>query len=255
MRRNKTEWSNDFNKADSQWLRMLGFHFLILLCFCAVVILAILYADTSHAAEPPPVSPYQIPAYDGHPRDFKAPVPAMATAPTIDGDVIFTTIAHCVPEEVPWTLDIKAVGGARATENNTISTFDSSGLSRYYVGIVAEMPLYSATEINRERQMQYTRRAEVAANIQALLKGLADRRRAQRELGLYASLEARSQARVAAGIVEVSEQVAYLEKVAAAQATLDSAAAQIEGARLALVGQCRDTVAEQVNDYLKEVTR
>lgn len=187
---------------------------------------------TSHAETPPNITPYQIPAYDGHPRDFKAPVPAMSPA-----------------------LEVKAVSGARAAENNTITTFDNSGISRYYVGIVAEMPLYSATEVNRERQREYSRRADVAANIQALLKGLADRRRAQRELGLYTSLEARSQARVAAGIVEVSEQVTYLEKVAAAQATLDSAAAQIQGARLALVGQCRDTVAEQVNDYLKEVTR
>ncbi len=210
---------------------------------------------TSHAETQPNITPYQIPAYDGHPRDFKAPVPAMSPAPEVDGDAIFQAVAHCFPENVPWTLEVKAVSGARAAENNTITTFDNSGISRYYVGIVAEMPLYSATEVNRERQREYSRRADVAANIQALLKSLADRRRAQRELGLYTSLEARSQARVAAGIVEVSEQVTYLEKVAAAQATLDSAAAQIQGARLALVGQCRDTVAEQVNDYLKEVTR
>lgn len=81
------------------------------------------------------------------------------------------------------------------------------------------------------------------------------RRRAQRELGLYTSLEARAQKRVAMGLMEASEQIGYLEKVAQAQAALDAATAHIEGARLALVGQCRDEVAEEVNRYLKEVTQ
>jgi len=87
------------------------------------------------------------------------------------------------------------------------------------------------------------------------LLGLSGRRRAQRELGLYASLEARSQQRVGLGLTEAAEQIGYLEKVAQAQAKLDDANASIEGARLALVGQCRDEVANEVNDYLKEITQ
>jgi hypothetical protein len=208
------------------------------------------------AAEPvPEIPPYRIPTFDGADRDFKAPVPAMAPAPEVDGDSIFRMVVNCFPERVAWGLELDAVAGTRWTEDNGITTFDTSGLARHYVGLVAKMPLYSATEINRERQTEYQRREQVATNLKALLSGLADRRRAQRELGLYTSLEARSQKRVALGIVEATEQIDFLEKVAQAQAKLDDANAQIEGARLALVGQCRDEVANQVNDYLKEVTR
>ena len=101
-----------------------------------------------------------------------------------------------------------------------------------------------------ERTKEYQRRQEVAANVSALLKAVADRRRAERELGLFASLEARSQKRVYLGVAEAVEQVTYLEKVAQSQSDLDASQAAIEGARLALVGQCRDEVADEVNGYL-----
>jgi hypothetical protein len=57
------------------------------------------------------------------------------------------------------------------------------------------------------------------------------------------------------GIVDASEQIGYLEKVAQAQSELDDAGARIEGARLALAGQCRDGVANEVNAYLIDITR
>lgn len=206
------------------------------------------------AEEPPAIPPYRIPTFDGKERDFKEPVPAMAPAPEVDGDAIFTMVVNCFPERVKWGLELDAVAGLRESAGG-VSTFDTSGLAKHYVGIVAKMPLYSATEINRERQTEYSRREQVATNIKALLSGLADRRRAQREIGLYTSLESRSQQRVSLGIVEANEQIGYLEKVAQAQGKLDDANAQIEGARLALSGQCRDEVANQVNDYLKDVTQ
>jgi hypothetical protein len=178
----------------------------------------------------------------------------MQSAPEINGDAIFSMVVNCFPERVKWGLELDVVAGARESSGG-VTTFDTSGLARYYIGIVARMPLYSATEINRERQGEYHRRQEVSGNISKLLAGLADRRRAQRELGLYSSLEARAQARVAMGIVDASEQIGYLEKVAQAQSELDDAGARIEGARLALAGQCRDGVANEVNAYLIDITR
>lgn len=216
--------------------------------------LALVSLGVCQAEEAPKIPPYQIPTFDGKGRDFKEPIPPIAPAPEVDGDAIFSMVVNCFPERVKWGLELDAVGGIRESSDG-VSTFDTSGLARHYVGIVAKMPLYSATEINRERQTEYQRREQVAKNIKALLSGLADRRRAQRELGLYTSLEARSQQRVSLGIVEATEQVGYLEKVAQAQSKLDDANAAIEGARLALVGQCRDGIADEVNHYLKEVTR
>lgn len=210
--------------------------------------------DQRDAAAPPPIPPYQIPTFDGAQRDFRSPIPAMQPAPAINGGAIFNMVINCFPERIKWGLEVEAVAGIRESANG-VTTFDTSGLARHYVGIVARMPLYSATEINRERQEEYRRRQEVADRISKLLAGLAYRRRAQRELGLYSSLEARAQARVAMGIVEASEQIGYLEKVAQAQSKLDDANARIEGARLALVGQCRDGVAAEVNAYLTEITR
>lgn len=204
--------------------------------------------------KPPQIPPYQIPTYSGETRDFRGPIPAMKPAPSIDGDAIFRMIVNCYPVKSKFGLDVDAVAGARWSDRG-ITTFDNSGLARYYVGIVAKLPLYSATELDRAREREYQRRTKTATAIAALLHGLADRRRAQRELGLYSSLEARSQKRVAIGITTVEEQVRYLEKVAAAQAKLDDADATIEAARLELVGQCRDGVADEVNAYLKRITR
>lgn len=202
----------------------------------------------------PEIPPYEIPTYDGKPLNFQEPVPAMRPAPKVNGDGIFQVIVNCYPVKSKFALDIELTGGARYSED-AITTFDNSGLSRYYVGIVAKMPLYSATELDRQREREYRRRTETADSIKALMKGLADRRRAQRELGLYSSLEARSQKRVAVGVVSVEEQVGYLEKVAQSQARMDDAQASIEGSRLGLVAQCRDGVADQVNDYLTRITQ
>lgn len=197
---------------------------------------------------PPDIQPYQIPTFGGEAREFKLSEP-IKPAPRIDGDAIFKAVVACFPERVQWGLELDAVAGARATDGG-VSTFDTAGLAKYYAGVVAKMPLYSATELTAERTKEYQRRQEVAANVSALLKAVADRRRAERELGLFASLEARSQKRVYLGVAEAVEQVTYLEKVAKSQSDLDAAHAAIEGARLALVGQCRDEVADDLNGYL-----
>ena len=57
------------------------------------------------------------------------------------------------------------------------------------------------------------------------------------------------------GVTETPEQVRYLEKVVKAQSNLDDANAKILAARLALVGQCREEVTDQVNAYLTGITR
>jgi hypothetical protein len=210
--------------------------------------------EREKAQPPPDIQPFEIPTLRGNKRDFHY-IPPVKLSRQIDADGVFRMVVNCFPERPQWGLDVKAVAGARFAEENTISTFDTSGLSRYYAGIVAEMPLYSAEEQFRIRDAETKRRGEAAANVAALLKALADRDRALRMVGIGESVEARSQYRVHEGIAPAEEQIAYLKEVAGSMGDLDAANAAIVAARLALVGQCRDEVAETVNDYLKEVTR
>jgi hypothetical protein len=117
------------------------------------------------------------------------------------------------------------------------------------------MPLYAPDEQFRVRDQEAKRREGAARDVAALLKALADRDRALRLIGIGESVEARSQIRVQEGIAPAEEQIGYLKEVAGAVADLDAANAAIIAARLALAGQCRDEVAEDVNEYLKTVTR
>lgn len=117
------------------------------------------------------------------------------------------------------------------------------------------MPLYSAEELNKQRTQEYQRRGEVATNVAALLKALADRDRALRLIGIDESVEARSQIRVYEGLAPAEEQIGYLKEVVSRTGDLVTAEASITAARLALSSQCRDELADQVNDYLKVVTQ
>lgn len=214
--------------------------------------------ETRPAPPAPKVPRYKVPPFDGKARDFRAPVPLMEPLVQVDSDALFQVVRDCFPEYVSWGIDVSAIAGARYSDDGlfvSVNGTEQSALSKYWVGIVARMPLYSAAEINRERAEELRRRESIASNIQALVKALSDRRRAQRELGYYAGLEARAGVRVDMGIAETAEQVGFAEKVNAAMNKLDEARATIDGARIALVGQCRDEVRASVNSYLLEVVR
>lgn len=286
MRQNKPD-----PYPDSFWLLAAGFNLLLCLVFLLFfIVVAWLSIGTAHAWEwqfpikldesksehptetvkpvpredappqvnadqpkPPAVLPYQFPTYDGQGGDFRAQVPELAPFPDIDTEAVFQVVVNCFPERVPWGFEVKAVAGARYTENNTVSTFDTAGLSKYYAGVVAEIPLFSASEINTERRAEYQRRTQLADNIASFIKGLAAMRRAWREIGLYNGATLRSQERVKEGIAPTTEQVGYVEKVAEAYSKLDDAKAAVEAARLSLYGQCRNEVADEVNNYLVAV--
>nr|AAW51297.1 hypothetical protein SOA0008 [Vibrio cholerae] len=123
-------------------------------------------------------------------------------------------------------------------------------ISEHYVGIVGKMPLYSTTEQSRERQWEYQRRTSTATSVAAFAQARADRNYAYRLMGLYLSLEARSQQRVAQGVASVNEQVALLEKVAGSHRNVLAHEAKIVEHRLALVALCEDSYSKSVNQYL-----
>jgi hypothetical protein len=223
--------------------------FMICACFIwsilAVLIALFIPIEAKGASS---VSPYEIPTFTGEKVEWGKIKPAINPLPTIDGDYLQGIVTNCYPEK-PWSIELSAKAGIqyRKTIEGEITTSDSSP---YYAGIVFNMPLYSGSEVDMMRNREYKRRIATAGTISELIKAVALKRRAQRMMGLYLSLEKRSQARVKNGIVSVNEQIMYLEKVANTQAELDQANASIEGSRISLVAQCRPEVAEDVNNII-----
>lgn len=220
--------------------------------FACLLICASVQAEEN---KPPNIEPYKIPTFTGEAVDWHKIKPAINPQKNIDGDAIFNVINKCYPLKSGFGLEVNLRAGMNYKPNTNdsnnsttvVQTYDSQS---YYAGIVANMPLYSDIEIDKERKLEYQRREQTAMTIKEMLSAVAAKRRAERMMGLYTSLEKRSQARVENGIASVDEQIGYLEKVATTQAELDKAKAEIEGARIALIGQCRPEVVEQVNDYI-----
>ena len=180
-------------------------------------------AATAEEQKPPTIKPFEIPTYTGKPVDWNHQKSAINPLPKIDSDAIFKVVNRCYPLKSGFGLDVSLKAGAtyRDTNNSTqINTLDSN---RYYAGIVANMPLYSDVEIDKDRKLEYQRRMQTTETIKALLTAVATKRRAERLMGLYQALEARSKERVKQAITPVEEQIAYLEKVATTQGELDAA--------------------------------
>lgn len=217
---------------------------------CALFLTSTLAQAGEFDDRPPPViEPYQIPTFTGEPVDWHKMKPAINPKRQVNGDAIFSVINKCYPLKSGFGLDVSFRSGVnyRPSSSSTVQTADSQS---YYAGIVANMPLYSDVEIDKDRKIEYQRRMQTTRTIKEMLVSIAAKRRAERMMGLYLSLEKRSQARIDTGIAPVEEQISYLEKVAATQGELDAALATIESARLALIGQCRSDVVDQVNAYI-----
>lgn len=202
--------------------------------------------------EAPKVQPFEIPTFDGGKRDFRAPATAWAKAPRIDGDAIFRMIVACYPAKSRWNLDVDLQGAVRNT-----SAVDVTGtqIGRHMIGIVARMPLYSASEVDREREREYRRRQDTAQTVADLVGQLATRNQAVRVLALAGSMEQRAQVRVNQGIADADEQIKWLDRVAGAEKDLITAESKAAEARLKLVSQCRDETSDTVNAYLTELSQ
>lgn len=202
--------------------------------------------------DPPKVQPYEIPTFDGGKRDFRAGATSWTKAPKIDGDAIFRMIVACYPAKSRWNLDVDLLGAVRNT-----SAVDVTGtqIGRNMIGIVARMPLYSASEIDREREREYRRRQDTAQTVADLVAQVAARNQAVRVLALAGSMEQRAQVRVNQGIADADEQIKWLDRVASAEKDLITAESKAAEARLKLMSQCRDEASDTVNAYLTELAQ
>ena len=193
----------------------------------------------------PKVKPYEVPTFGGK-RDLRSAA-KWEKAPRIDGDAVFRAVVACFPSKPTWNIDV-SLQAAMRTANAVDITGTAIGKST--VGIVASMPLYSATEIDRERQREYQRRGDVAKTVAEFIGQLANRNMALRALALAAAMESRAQIRVNEGIADADEQVKFLDRVMKAENDLITAESKAMDARLSMVSMCRDEEADRMNEYL-----
>ena len=147
--------------------------------------------------------------------------------------------------------EVSVEGRVRSDPGSYVDTSGSiSGGSRAGVALVARVPLYSAAEMDREREREYARRVKVADAVGAFVTALAEREKNHRELQLMRALERRSQERVKIGVAETAEQVRYLEKVATIEGELLKLNGQIQTARLELIGHCSAPTADGLDRHL-----
>lgn len=201
---------------------------------------------------PPKVQPYEIPTFSGERQDFRRPRTPWVKAPKIDTDAIFRAAVACYPARSRWQIDVDLTAALR---NQNAIDISGTTIGRSMVGIVAKMPIYSDTEMDRERQREYQRRGDTAKYVASFGQALAKRNQALRILAIASAMEQRAQVRVAEGVAEAEEQIKFLERIGAAEKDLIAAETDAAEARLRLVAACRDDAADTLNAYLTELAQ
>lgn len=207
--------------------------------------------------------PYVVPLFDGKPRTHEPPKGEYQMAALPNAKELFDMVMACYPEK-GWfrgEFAAEARSTSRMGQNTqTQATSYDPSTGQYtttsqgadtYVGLVFRIPLWSALELDKEREREVGRRISTATQVGNFLSALAEYQITNRELALYRSLEKRSQERVALGVAETSEQVKYLEKVANLDRGATAIRARLISARVILQGLCTEDKAGIVDEYLK----
>ena len=198
---------------------------------------------------PPEVTPYQLPTMMGDAPVISDRVAPLVVAPSIDADALFNKLLTCYPTRSKWQIDVDLKAGSRIGEDAT--ALGGTDLGRNYAQIVATMPLYSATELDRKQKNEYDLRGDTAKRVATFVTAISARNHSIRELALYQSLESRAAIRVQNGVTGADEQVTYLKAVASSQEAVIKAEADIMESRLALSSLCSKDNYKPINDYLK----
>lgn len=203
----------------------------------------------------PPVEPYKLPTFKGTKPTINNNIAAYIKTPKLNADTIYKRVLACYPQKSKWQIDIDLRAALSAADSSFYSSADTSSIGSNYVQIVANMPLYSATEMDRAMKNEHDLRQETAKTVAQLLKAIAARNHALRKIALYSSLEKRSAVRVQGGVIGTTEQVTYLEKVAKAYEAEIDAETDIMSARLALAALCAGNQYDTMNAYLAAISR
>jgi len=207
----------------------------------------------AQAAEPQP-TPWHLPRFDGgdDPRE-RPPGGTLEPPPVLDARGLYDLVVTCFPTRSWWQPEI-ALEARYANSDKVAAQVAQAAESSTYAGIVARIPLYSALEVDREREREAMRRTVVAQNVGKIEQLIAARTIARRELSLWRSIENRSSRRVAAGVAETREQIDAIAKVAGLESTLLTVAADLTAAKLLLVGMCveRTDVERAIDTVIKD---
>ena len=219
------------------------------LCLVGAAVLAAPLARSTSDA--PARRSFELPTYTGEKPSYHAPEKKPPLPPQPDARDLYERALACWPAASYMRAEVSVEGRVRS---DTGSYVDSSGTitggSRAGVALVARVPLYSAAEMDREREREYARRVKVADAVGAFVTALGEREKHQRELALMRALERRSQERVKIGVAETAEQVRYLERVASIEGELLKLRGQIQKARLEMIGHCSAPTADGLDRHL-----
>lgn len=209
--------------------------------------------DAEDAAKEEEKKPFLLPTFTGDKPSHHAPEKPKAVGPFPEPREIYDLALNCWPAPSYMRAEISLEG--RAANVNT-TTFTDIGtvqnVGRNSAALVARIPLYSATELDREREREYTRRTKLADSVGNFITALTDRQKTRRELELMRALERRSQERVKIGVTDTTEQVGYLQKVVQLEGDLVKQRGMLEKSRLELIGHCVATRADAMDEYINQ---
>lgn len=202
----------------------------------------------------PEFKPYVLPTFTGDAPEISHEIKAYIHAPTINADALYQRILSCYPHKSKWAIDVE-LRAALATDDLSNGYESSSSIGRNYAQIVASMPLYSSTEMDRAVKNEHDLRQETAKTVAQYVKAISTRNHAIREISLFTSLERRASVRVQSGVTPATEQVSYLQKVVNSHKEKMEAEANIMTSRLALAAMCSNDKYERMNQYLSSIAK
>lgn len=197
-----------------------------------------------------PKAPNPVPLFDGVPRSRVMTVEPLRIEPGPDALALFQRVLECYPTRSLFRAEL--TGELRAAPKS--ATFDN-GASGSGGALVLRVPLYSAAELDREREREAARRSKTAASVGAFIENLVQWRLTDRELVIWKKVEARSKERVDSGVAETAEQLEAEKRVYMVESKRVELLAKITTARLDLVGMCAEDKAHGLNSYLQRFHR
>ncbi len=210
-------------------------------------------AEPSKAVTEAEKKAWELPTFTGEKSTHFAPEKPAVAGELPDPRKLYDTALECWPAPSFFKAEVGVEGRLRSDRVNYVDdNGTASGASRAAVALVARIPLYSAMDLDREREREYMRRVKVADAVGVFYTALTDRERARRQLALMRAMERRAQQRVKIGVTETAEQVTYMEKVAVIEGDLLKLRGQIEKSRLELIGHCSAKAGNELDQILVE---
>lgn len=215
--------------------------------FLVLVLAAVCSACSAEPDEKP--TPHRLPLFDGQPRSHLITSQPLQIDPGPDAEELFARVMQCYPSPSLFRAELHAEARSGRVVQSDGSLSSGPGAS-----VILRVPLWSALELDRERERESARRQKAAGSVGVYIGALVEWRLAGRELELLRSIERRAQERVALGVAETAEQIAAVERVAALERERVQHLAKITQARLEMLGLCSSDKAEGLQTYMKRFT-